>query len=132
MNRVGGNIQRHSTDRVLSRLRRVPGWLTDAEAKFLFRLARDAETGRVVELGAYQGRSTIALATGLKCSDRTKEGMNLLTIDTFHGSPEHQPGEKYFDSSVFDRIKNRVDTRAAFDRNLAEFGVTGMVEVWEA
>lgn len=126
------NSKRHSVNWVLSRLGRVPGWLSDAEARFLFCLARDADSGRVVELGAYQGRSTIALAAGLQCSRQARAGKKLLTIDTFHGSPEHQPGGKFFDSSVFDRISGQVETRAAFDRNLAEFGLASMVEVWEA
>jgi len=127
----GRSSKRDSFERVFSRLRRVPGWLTDPEAKFLFRLARETKSGRVVELGAYQGRSTIALATGLRCSGHAKAGVKLVTIDTFRGSPEHQRGARYFDPSVYNPAKKHVDTRPAFDRNLAEFGVTGMVEVWE-
>lgn len=43
----------------------IDGWLTDAQAERLFAAARRVPAGgRIVEIGSFQGRSTVALALG--------------------------------------------------------------------
>jgi predicted O-methyltransferase YrrM len=43
----------------------IEGWLTDAQAERLFNAARRVPPGgRIVEIGSFQGRSTVALALG--------------------------------------------------------------------
>jgi hypothetical protein len=42
----------------------------------------------------------------------------LFSIDHHHGSEEHQPGELYFDASLFDPFHFRVDTLRHFRETL--------------
>ncbi len=43
----------------------VEGWMTDAQAARLWQAARAVpETGQIVEIGSFHGRSTIVLAKG--------------------------------------------------------------------
>lgn len=42
----------------------VAGWLTEEEAEELFRLASGVQSGCIVEIGSYRGRSTLALCAG--------------------------------------------------------------------
>lgn len=108
----------------LVRATRLPGWLEADEALLLNRLAaRLDRRGRCVELGAYQGRSTLALASALTPQDR------LLSIDTFAGSAEHQPGEDFFDPSTL-TPEGAVCTLDLFRRNLADAGLIDRVDIW--
>ncbi len=105
-------------------LKGVPGWLTIEEARLLHHLAaRQHPAGVCVEVGAYQGRSAIAMASALP------EGHRLLSVDTFAGSPEHQPGESHFDPATLD-IAGSVDTLAAFLHNTGRAGLSTRVEPW--
>jgi predicted O-methyltransferase YrrM len=45
---------------------RTEGMISVEEAHLLYDLARDAKDGCIVEIGAYRGRSTVALALGSK------------------------------------------------------------------
>lgn len=78
----------------------VPGWLTDAEGEVL---QREARGKRVLEIGAYCGRSTIWLASHAK---------EVHVIDTFSGKFCPVP----------------VDTYAAFCRNIEKYKV--YAKVW--
>ena len=45
----------------------IRGWLTRREGKFLYRLAGNVpDNGVIVEIGSYEGRSTVCLAKGIK------------------------------------------------------------------
>ena len=44
---------------------RIDGWVTKEEATYLYRLAKEAAEGCIVEVGSYRGRSTAALAFGV-------------------------------------------------------------------
>lgn len=108
----------------LVRMVHVPGWLDAEEAMLLNSLtARLHRRGRCVELGAYQGRSALALAAALTAPDR------MLSIDTFAGSPEHQPGEAYFDPATM-TPEGKVGTLDLFRRNLVDSGLDDRVEIW--
>lgn len=49
----------------LQAVRPIEGWLTDVQAERLFAAARRVPAGgRIVEIGSFQGRSTVALALG--------------------------------------------------------------------
>jgi hypothetical protein len=95
--------------------RRVPGWLTDGEANSLFEIARKRTPDRdpvIVELGSWQGKSSLLLAAGL----RDKTGARLFCVDPFGDdqSPEYQP-------------KTRLGIEEAFHRNLRRAGVAHVV-----
>jgi len=79
----------------------VPGWLTEIEGRELGRLA---EGKTVLEIGSYCGRSTVCLA-------QTAE--HVFAVDPFDGRATPTPGE----------------TLAAFNRNVARYGVADRVTV---
>lgn len=107
----------------------IPGWLDREEGLLLYTLARAwPGAGRVVELGAYQGRSTAFLAAGVR--DRAGGTAPVISIDTHEGSPEHQPGQGFFDPSVLDPATMKVNTLPLFLRNLERHGLSPWVETW--
>jgi len=109
-------------------LSQVHGWLTEEEGEMLYGLARDwPGGGRVVELGAYQGRSTVCLAAGLVARDIRSRP--LLSVDTHKGSQEHQPGAFAFDPTTLSRVSGVVDTLPLLTWNLERFGLLGVVEI---
>ena len=102
----------------------VKGWLFREEAELLYTLARAVGSkGRVVELGSYCGRSSIVLAAGLIAASTDP----LVCVDTFGGSPEHQPGQYCFDPETL--VGGKIDTYPIFVDNLRRAGLQGLVEV---
>jgi methyltransferase family protein len=80
-----------SADQWLAQARCVPGWLTDAEARQRYRLAHGvalAGTPVAVEIGSWQGKSSVMIAGGLAASP----GAQLHCIDPFgiDKNPEYQ------------------------------------------
>lgn len=70
--------------------KRVNGFITEPEAELLYRLASDIPAdGKIVEIGAYQGRSTCALAFGAR-----KHDADVYSIDSH---PKHEAGGTTFD-----------------------------------
>lgn len=91
---------------VMARVSAIEGWLTEAEARLLYRLATEA-TGHIVEIGSYRGRSTMALALGAKAG----QGATVWAIDP-------HAGHAYFTAGhVFSGADN-----AAFMHNIASVG----------
>ncbi|HEY4412963.1 MAG TPA: class I SAM-dependent methyltransferase [Gaiellaceae bacterium] len=66
----------------------------------------------MVEVGSYQGRSTLAIAEGLE----DVAGAELVTVDTFAGDPE------------WSDIATPEDTRAIFERNTAGIGFLRVIQ----
>jgi predicted O-methyltransferase YrrM len=90
---------------VLERALAVQGLTKQSELELLARLARAmSDRAVVVEVGSYQGRSTLAIAEGL---DAVPEA-TLIAVDTFAGDPAWS-----------DRTAP-AEARAIFDRNTAE------------
>lgn len=114
----------HATTAWLDHLQDVPGWLEPEEALLLHALAaRQHGLGRCVELGSYQGRSALALASALPAGSR------LLCVDTFAGSAEHQPGGAWFDPATL-TPGGAVGTLAPFRRHVEAAGLRDRVETW--
>jgi predicted O-methyltransferase YrrM len=81
----------------LSYSHRVPGWLTDSEARQLYLLARNITTARMptaVERGSWLGKSSIMIAGGLA----GRPGARLYCVDPFgkDENPEYQ--RLYYDA----------------------------------
>jgi predicted O-methyltransferase YrrM len=90
----------------------IKGWLTRAEATFLFEAAKRIDPrSTIVEIGSFKGRSTICLAKGSLAGSRPR----VVAIDPHHGNPEHQ------------RQFGRVDTFDEFRQNLLSARVTHAV-----
>lgn len=69
------------------RLKSVPGWLSNQEGLFLFKIASKLpESGILVEIGSWKGKSTIWLGTAIKSKEKTK----IYSIDPHIGSPERK------------------------------------------
>jgi predicted O-methyltransferase YrrM len=99
----------------LDALRDVQGWLTDDQARRLQARARAVRPGgRIVEIGSFHGRSTIALAQAAPA------GVEIVAIDPHLGS-DRGPGE-----IAEDRDTGESDHRA-FTRNLTAAGVADRV-----
>lgn len=69
---------------------RVHGWLSDAQGEALFDAAR-RPGGHIVEIGSWQGRSTIWLAAGARLAGRI-----VFAIDPHEGSHE-DPSARTFE-----------------------------------
>jgi predicted O-methyltransferase YrrM len=73
----------YSFKKVLARTTEVLGALTEWEAKFLYNVARYGPgSGAIVEIGSFQGKSTIFLAGGSKRANREK----IYAIDPHQGA----------------------------------------------
>ncbi len=90
----------------LGAMRGVEGWLAKEEAELLFALASGVETGCIVEVGSYRGRSTIALALG----SRSGHGAPVFALDP------HEP----FTGALGGDFGP--EDRAAFYRNMLRSG----------
>lgn len=101
----------------------IDGWLTVDEAITLYELALALphEQPVVVEIGSWQGKSSVCLARGL----RRKNGARLCCIDPFDGSGDAPSAAEYGDR------QNGLDNplRTVFEQNLRAAGVHGLVEI---
>ncbi|MBM3822050.1 MAG: class I SAM-dependent methyltransferase [Verrucomicrobia bacterium] len=98
-------------EEVQHRIRSVNGWLSPMEVRTLYRLARGC-TGRgvIVEIGSWQGKSTLCLAGG----SQAVNGPKVYAIDPHVGSPEHQ-------------MEGKIWTFDAFQKNIADAGLSDRV-----
>jgi MMP 1-O-methyltransferase len=76
--------------------------------------------GPVLEVGTYQGKSTLYLVAGVRSSGTP--GPAIITIDHHRGSEEHQPGWEYHDPSLVDPKTGLLDTLPGLRATLATAG----------
>ena len=96
---------------VLARLAGVEGWLTDAQARRLWDAASVLPAAsRVVEIGSFQGRSTIVLASA------AAEGVEVVAIDPHAGNDRGPQEIAGFEAEA-------ADDNRRFEANLAAAGV---------
>jgi predicted O-methyltransferase YrrM len=98
--------------RALSRAYGIKGFLSDNEFMALHELAKECVNSSIVEIGAWKGRSTVALASG---SLAGKE-MPVYSVDHHTGSEEHR------------KVDNKpVWTYPEFKQNIENAGVESIV-----
>jgi len=98
----------------------VTGFLSLKEGMALYFLAASGPgRGVIVEIGSFQGRSTIWLARGSLEKGREK----VIAIDPHLGSPEHQPG-----AVCAHFMPAEGSTLSAFRNNLKRFQIEQGVE----
>ncbi len=104
--------------------RETTGFLTEPEGEALAASARAAAhlgVGPLIEIGAYQGRSTLYLAAGL--ADALAEGATanlLVSVDHHRGSEEMQAGWPHHDPSLVDPRSGRMDSLPSFRRTIED------------
>jgi predicted O-methyltransferase YrrM len=107
----------------LNLIRRIKGFLEEAEGEHLYRLALEAAPlGPCLEIGSYCGKSTVWIGTACRAA-----GQVLFAVDHHRGSEEQQPGEEYFDPALFDPAAGRIDTFRHFRGTLAAAGLEDTV-----
>ncbi len=95
--------------------RGIDGWLTELEGAALYTAAKYGPSkGAIVEIGSFQGRSTVWLAKGSKQVGRER----VNAVDTHLGSPEHQPGGEYAS-----HMPPEGTTESVFRHNIREAGL---------
>lgn len=101
----------------------IDGWLTVDEAITLFELAKGLTEPEphAVEIGSWQGKSTVCIAQGL----RHKLGAQLTCIDPFDASGDHESKDMY-DGRASDL---NGPLRRAFEENLKAAEVRDLVDV---
>jgi predicted O-methyltransferase YrrM len=104
-------------------LEQLKGFLANDEAEALFQAALLAsQNGPVLEIGSYCGKSTICL--GLACQHHAG---TVFALDHHRGSEEHQRGEFFHDTDLYDPAAEQVDTFKEFRRNIAAAGLLDTV-----
>ena len=92
----------------------IKGFLPEREAQALFDCAvKQAQLGPLLEVGSYCGKSTVYLGYAAQSA-----GQMVFSVDHHLGSEEHQPGEQYHDSDLFDVKAQRFDTLPALRHTL--------------
>lgn len=100
------------------------GFLDVEEGRALFRLAHEASRlGPCIEIGSYCGKSALFLGEACRLAGRHP----LFTIDHHAGSPEQQPGEKYFDPELYDRTAKRPTTLQLLVQTVATAGLSDWI-----
>lgn len=84
---VASDESRSRFDAVFASVANVGGWMTEGQARLLWRNARVLDAGqRIVEIGSFQGRSTTILASG------AADGVEVVAIDP-HAGNDRGPNE---------------------------------------
>lgn len=99
---------------ILKLAEKIKGFLDPEEGECLYNIAYEAALlGPCLEIGSYCGKSTLYL--GQACR---QHGAVLFSIDHHRGSEEQQPGEGYFDPSLFNTASWTVETFSWFRHTL--------------
>jgi predicted O-methyltransferase YrrM len=102
------------TEHLLEAARATKGFMPDEEGLALRALARrTALAGHlsIIEIGAYCGRSTLYLASGVAAAAQEPgAGTVVFSIDHHRGSEENQAGWEHHDPSLVDPATGRIDT----------------------
>jgi predicted O-methyltransferase YrrM len=98
-------------DATLADIRHVNGWLSDAQALRLWARASELTAGqRIVEIGSFQGRSTIVLARA------AADGVEIVAIDP-HAGNDRGPQE------IEGFVEEAANDNVTFEANLTNAGV---------
>ncbi|MCU1491251.1 MAG: hypothetical protein JWM85_2656 [Acidimicrobiaceae bacterium] len=108
-----------------------PGFFPVDEGDALSAVARRAAhlgIGPLLEIGAYQGRSTLFLATGLATALAEGAPATLvLSVDHHRGSEEMQAGWEHHDPRLVDPATGRMDSLPSWRRAIEVAGAEGLV-----
>jgi len=101
----------------------IKGFLDPEEGNRLYDLACEVSAiGPCLEIGSYCGKSTVYLGRACQQSDNI-----LFSVDHHQGSEEHQPGEEYHDTELFDVQAGVMDSFRTFRATLAAAEIEDVV-----
>ncbi len=109
----------------------VDGWLGPLEGRLLYRLAAAADpSGAIVEIGSWEGRSTIWLAAGAQAG----RGARVVAVDPHVGTHLREPGRST-EQALRANLKrvglaHRVDVRAETSEQAAGTWSGGVSLLW--
>lgn len=94
----------------------IKGFLDPAEGQRLYEtVERVSHLGPCLEVGSYCGKSTVYLGCAVKPA-----GGQVYAVDHHRGSEEHQLGEQYHDTQLYDHGCERMDSLPAFRNTLSK------------
>jgi hypothetical protein len=108
--------------------RATPGFLPLDEAMALYAIAGRAlraRPGPLVEIGSYQGRSTLFLAAAIAAAGDPPTV--VFSVDHHRGSEEMQPGWPDHDPALVDPATGRMDSLARFRATIERAGAEDLV-----
>lgn len=82
------SIAQIAYEKAIGRIQDAPGMIEEDERRLLFKAAYNCQNLPIVELGAFLGASTLALAKGLEARNENTEN-KICCIDTFEVSKSH-------------------------------------------
>jgi predicted O-methyltransferase YrrM len=113
-------------ERLLAAARAAKGFMPDDEGCALAEVARRTVTAgypTIVEVGAYCGRSTLYLASGVAQALCSRAAPALIfSVDHHRGSEENQAGWEHHDETLVDRDTGRMDTLRFWRRTIESAG----------
>ncbi len=92
----------------------VKGFLDPVEGEALHQYCvTTTRLGPCLEVGSYCGKSTVYLGDACR-----SQGSTLFAVDHHRGSEEHQPGEAYHDTELFDSQVELMDSFRTFRKTM--------------
>ncbi len=111
---------------MLQAARATKGFMPDDEGLALAAAAERATLAgfsSIVEVGAYCGRSTLYLASGIARALSLGAGSAVVfSVDHHRGSEENQAGFEHHDDTLVDRVTGRMDTLPFWRRAMEQAG----------
>ena len=124
-------------ERLLTAARATKGFMPDDEGLALAAAAeRAAHAGfdSIVEVGAYCGRSTLYLASGVaravRATPSVTPGAVIFSVDHHHGSEENQAGWEHHDETLVDPETGRMDTLGFWRRTIEHAQAEDLPSPW--
>jgi len=117
--------------RLLAAARETKGFMPDDEGLALAEMAERvtlAGFSSIVEVGAYCGRSTLYLASGIAQAVSSGAAQAVIfSVDHHHGSEENQAGWEHHDATLIDPATGRMDTLPFWRRAIAQADAEDLV-----
>jgi predicted O-methyltransferase YrrM len=120
-------------DRLLEAARATRGFMPDDEGLALGKAARavieSAELpSRILEVGAYCGKSALYLAAGVAAGEALGDGPPVVfSLDHHHGSEENQAGWPHHDKDLVDEATGRLETLCCWRQSIESAGAGDLV-----
>ncbi len=107
----------------LEQIKNLKGFMPEHEGHALMKWSEDfSKIGPILEIGSFCGKSSIYMGIAAQ-----KMNQVVYTIDHHRGSEEHQLNEEYFDSEIYDKELNEVNSFPLFMKNIRLFDLENTI-----